>query len=75
MRITVTSVLVDDQQKALEFYTQRLGFVKKRAQGCDGSDGREVSVTRYFVVSGSLKSRNASRKFGLFSPEMSGVTM
>ena len=30
MRITVTSVLVDDQQKALEFYTQRLGFVKKR---------------------------------------------
>ena len=30
MRITLTSVLVDDQQKALEFYTQRLGFVKKR---------------------------------------------
>jgi catechol 2,3-dioxygenase-like lactoylglutathione lyase family enzyme len=30
MKITVTSVLVDDQQKALEFYTQRLGFVKKR---------------------------------------------
>jgi catechol 2,3-dioxygenase-like lactoylglutathione lyase family enzyme len=30
MRITVTSVLVDDQQKALEFYTQRLGFVMKR---------------------------------------------
>src|ERR671926_1011752 len=30
MRITVTSVLVDDQQKALDFYTQRLGFVKKR---------------------------------------------
>src|SRR5919205_2667665 len=29
MRITVTSVLVDDQQKALDFYTQRLGFVKK----------------------------------------------
>jgi catechol 2,3-dioxygenase-like lactoylglutathione lyase family enzyme len=30
MRITLTSVLVDDQQKALEFYTQRLGFVQKR---------------------------------------------
>lgn len=30
MKITVTSVLVDDQQKALEFYTQQLGFVKKR---------------------------------------------
>lgn len=29
MRIKVTSVLVDDQQKALEFYTGVLGFVKK----------------------------------------------
>jgi catechol 2,3-dioxygenase-like lactoylglutathione lyase family enzyme len=30
MRITVTSVLVDDQAKALRFYTDILGFVKKR---------------------------------------------
>ena len=29
MRIVVTSVLVDDQQKALEFYTGVLGFVLK----------------------------------------------
>ncbi|RJO75087.1 VOC family protein [Nocardia panacis] len=29
MRITVTSVLVDDQAKALRFYTKALGFVKK----------------------------------------------
>ena len=29
MRINVTSVLVDDQHKALEFYTDVLGFVKK----------------------------------------------
>ncbi|HYH26213.1 MAG TPA: VOC family protein [Blastococcus sp.] len=29
MRITVTSVLVDDQEKALRFYTEKLGFVKK----------------------------------------------
>ena len=28
-RIYVTSVLVDDQQKALDFYTQVLGFAKK----------------------------------------------
>ena len=28
-RITVTSVLVDDQDKALRFYTGVLGFVKK----------------------------------------------
>ena len=29
MRITVTSVLVDDQRKALRFYTEVLGFVPK----------------------------------------------
>lgn len=29
MRIVVTSVLVDDQQKALDFYTDKLGFEKK----------------------------------------------
>ena len=29
MRITMTSVLVDDQEKALRFYTDVLGFVKK----------------------------------------------
>ena len=30
MRIVVTSVLVDDQQKALKFYTDVLGFTKKK---------------------------------------------
>jgi catechol 2,3-dioxygenase-like lactoylglutathione lyase family enzyme len=30
MKITLTSVFVDDQAKALDFYTQVLGFVKKR---------------------------------------------
>jgi catechol 2,3-dioxygenase-like lactoylglutathione lyase family enzyme len=30
MRIYVTSVLVDDQRKALEFYTNTLGFETKR---------------------------------------------
>ena len=29
MKIVVTSVLVDDQEKALRFYTDKLGFVKK----------------------------------------------
>ena len=29
MKIVMTSVLVDDQEKALQFYTQKLGFVKK----------------------------------------------
>ena len=30
MMINLTSVLVDDQEKALRFYTEVLGFVKKR---------------------------------------------
>jgi catechol 2,3-dioxygenase-like lactoylglutathione lyase family enzyme len=29
MKIVLTSVLVDDQQRALDFYTTKLGFVKK----------------------------------------------
>ncbi len=29
MRIGLASVFVDDQEKALEFYTRVLGFVKK----------------------------------------------
>jgi catechol 2,3-dioxygenase-like lactoylglutathione lyase family enzyme len=29
MKIVLTSILVDDQQKALKFYTEKLGFVKK----------------------------------------------
>lgn len=29
IRITLTSLFVDDQDKALEFYTEVLGFVKK----------------------------------------------
>jgi len=29
MKIVVTSVFVDDQDKALKFYTEKLGFVKK----------------------------------------------
>lgn len=29
MRINLSSVTVDDQEKALKFYTEKLGFVKK----------------------------------------------
>ncbi len=28
MRINLTSVMVDDQEKALQFYTSKLGFIK-----------------------------------------------
>ena len=30
MKIILTSVFVDDQEKALAFYTQKLGFIKKQ---------------------------------------------
>ncbi|WP_167042484.1 VOC family protein [Salinibacterium sp. ZJ454] len=30
IRITVTSVIVNDQQKALDFYTDKLGFLPKK---------------------------------------------
>jgi predicted enzyme related to lactoylglutathione lyase len=32
MKITLSSVMVDDQAKALKFYTEVLGFVKKQDQ-------------------------------------------
>jgi catechol 2,3-dioxygenase-like lactoylglutathione lyase family enzyme len=38
MRIHITSVLVDDQEKALRFYTDVLGFVKKHDVPMGGSD-------------------------------------
>lgn len=42
MKIKLTSVLVDDQDKALQFYTQVLGFVKKR--DFPASRGRWLTV-------------------------------
>ncbi|MBO3086223.1 VOC family protein [Cellulomonas fengjieae] len=38
MRITVTSVFVDDQSKALDFYTGVLGFVVKNDVPLGGED-------------------------------------
>jgi catechol 2,3-dioxygenase-like lactoylglutathione lyase family enzyme len=37
MRIKLTSVPVDDQEKALKFYTEVLGFVKKHDIPMDGA--------------------------------------
>ena len=55
MRVNVMSVMVDDQTKALRFYTDVLGFVKKReiplgqhawltVVSPDDPDGTEVSL-------------------------------
>ncbi len=43
MKITVTSVSIKDQDKALEFYTEILGFVKKEDQPLGGG-ARWVTV-------------------------------
>ncbi len=37
IRVTVTSVMVDDQAKALEFYTEKLGFTKKTDEPAGGA--------------------------------------
>lgn len=43
MRISVTSVSVQDQDKALAFYTEKLGFIKKRDIPL-GEDARWLTV-------------------------------
>lgn len=43
MRITVTSVSIDDYDKALKFYTEVLGFVQKRDIPL-GGDARWITV-------------------------------
>ena len=42
MKINLTSVMVDDQDKALKFYTKVLGFVKKR--DLPAGEGRWLTV-------------------------------
>jgi catechol 2,3-dioxygenase-like lactoylglutathione lyase family enzyme len=44
MRIHLASVLVDDQDKALRFYTQTLGFQKKRDIPLGGGESRWLTV-------------------------------
>ncbi len=57
MKIKLTSVYVDDQEKALRFYTQVLGFVKKAdfsngpyrwltVASADEPDGTELQLAR-----------------------------
>ena len=56
MKIKLASVYVDDQEKALRFYTEVLGFVKK----ADFSQGpyRWLTVT----ASGSWRGQNSSSR-------------
>ena len=38
MRVTIIGIPVLDQQKALEFYTEKLGFIKKLDQPLEGGN-------------------------------------
>ena len=44
MRINLSSVLVDDQEKALRFYTETLGFRKKHDIPLGGGEHRWLTV-------------------------------
>ncbi len=44
MKITLASVLVDDQAKALDFYVGVLGFVKKVDMKLPGGAGRWLTI-------------------------------
>ena len=46
MRIKLTSIMVDDQDKALRFYTEVLGFVKKHDIPVGGTAGSRSSLRR-----------------------------
>jgi len=38
MKITIISIPVLDQEKALKFYTEKLGFIKKKDEALDGGN-------------------------------------
>ena len=50
MRINLSSVLVDDQQKALRFYTQTLGFQKKHDIPLGKKEGDDAEGHRWLTV-------------------------
>ena len=52
MKITLTSVMVEDQQKALEFYTKVLGFEKKTDIPAGGA--RWLTVALFEDTCGNL---------------------
>ena len=84
MRINVTSVLVDDQDKALRFYTDVLGFVKKtentarRSSLADGRfpGGTRGHGTRFSSPTGTPpRSRSSRRSLRTASPSPRSPSM
>ncbi len=58
MRIYVMSVLVDDQAKALNFYTEKLGFIVKHAFKVDDLK-KEFERLRHFGVEFTVEPMDA----------------
>jgi catechol 2,3-dioxygenase-like lactoylglutathione lyase family enzyme len=46
MKIVLTSILVDDQEKALQFYTKMLGFQKKTTAVFADTCGNLVQIAQ-----------------------------
>ena len=68
MRISLTSIYVDDQQKALRFYTEVLGFTKK----ADFSNGpfRWLTVASPEDPDGTQLQLNASERSKVISLQL-----
>ncbi|MEX0313932.1 MAG: VOC family protein [Allomuricauda sp.] len=47
MKVSVLSIPVRDQQKAFEFYTEKLGFIKKRDVPLEGGNRWLTLVSEY----------------------------
>ncbi len=59
MRIYVTSVFVDDQRKALDFYTNTLGFEKKTDIDLGGASWLTVVSPEHLTAPSSCSSHPA----------------
>lgn len=66
MKINLTSVLVDDQEKAERFYTQVLGFTKKTEIAVD-----DVEASSCGCVRKASRSPRSRRRWGRLGPRSS----
>jgi catechol 2,3-dioxygenase-like lactoylglutathione lyase family enzyme len=75
MRIHLASIFVDDQAKALQFYTEVLGFQEKEHVPVGDYETRSPSTTSTPSMSGSKASGSGSpssqRTWGLRRPPCS----
>jgi len=62
MKIKLTSVMVDDQDKALKFYTEVLGFVKKTDIPCNiAYEIWHIAIVQGDVLESAPRNQDAPR--------------